>query len=80
MSVFDTSINVRFSPCMHRQVITETTGSRRIVDGEVWDDICERLVCLDCGEYVTEEEVRAAWGQVPQELPLPKEEVSHADE
>jgi hypothetical protein len=74
--MFDSSTNIHFSPCLHRRVTTEITGSRRIVEGEVWDDIQERLVCLECGEYVTEEEVRAGWGQ----FPFSKEEVSHGDD
>jgi hypothetical protein len=69
----DHSTNVYYSRCMHRHVTTVITGSRRIIDGEVWDDIRERLMCLECGVYVTEEEVRAGWGQHP----LPKEEKSH---
>ena len=74
--MFDYSVNIRFSPCLHRRVTTEITGSRNIIEGEIWDDIQERLICLDCLEYVTEEEVRAAWGQ----LPVPKEEASHGDD
>ena len=74
--MFDYSADIHFSPCMHRRVTTEITGSRNIIEGEVWDNIQERLVCLDCLEYVTEEEVRAVWGQYP----LSKQEVSHGDD
>jgi hypothetical protein len=49
-----------YSPCMHRHVVVVTTGSRRFVEGEVVDDIVDHLQCLDCLEYVTEAEVRAA--------------------
>lgn len=73
--MFDYSVNVHFSPCMHRRVTTEITGSRRFIEGEVFDDIQERLICLDCLEYVTEEEVRAVWGQTP----APKLEEPHDD-
>ncbi len=78
--MFDYSANIYFSPCMHRRVTTEVTGGRHFSEGEVWDDIQERLVCLECGDYVTEAEVRASWGQVAQELSIPKEEVSHGDD
>jgi len=78
--MFDSSANFYFSSCMHRRVTTEIAGGMHFSEGEVWDDIQERLVCLECGEYVTEEEVRARWGQVLQEVSLPKKEVSHGDD
>jgi hypothetical protein len=49
------------SPCMHRHVVVDTSGGRRFVEGEVIDDILVRALCLDCGEYLTESEVRGAW-------------------
>lgn len=52
---------LRFSPCLHRRLTTVTTGGYHFSGGCVWDDIRERLMCLDCLEYVTEVEVRAAW-------------------
>ena len=60
----DFSANLLFSPCMHRHVVVVITGSRRFSQGEVTDDIQERLQCLDCLEYVTEAEVHAAWDGV----------------
>jgi len=60
----DFSANLLFSPCMHRHVVVVITGSRRFSQGEVTDDIQERLQCLDCLEYVTEAEVRAVWNGV----------------
>ncbi len=71
--MFDSSANIYFSRCMHRRITTVTTGGLHFSEGEVWDDIREMLMCLECGEYVTEEEVRAGWGQ----FPLPKEEKSN---
>ena len=59
MNDFSTHINVL--PCLHRRVVLDTTGSRHFSEGEVCDNIQERLLCLDCMEYVTEAEVRAAW-------------------
>jgi hypothetical protein len=56
----DFSANIRFSPCLHRHTVLITIGSRRFVEGESVDDIVEHLLCLDCLEYVTEAEVRAA--------------------
>jgi hypothetical protein len=57
------------SPCMHRHVVVVTTGTRRFVEGEVVDDIVEHLQCMDCMEYVSEAEVRAARiGKSPEPL------------
>ena len=50
-----------YSHCLHRHVVTVTTGGRRFSQGEVDDNIKVRLQCLDCLEYVSEAEVRAAW-------------------
>lgn len=69
----DFSINIHFSPCMHRQITTVVTGGVHFSESDVWDDIQEKLLCLDCLEYVTEAEVRTAWGQ----WPLSTEEVPH---
>ncbi len=63
--MFDYSDFMNYTPCMHRRVEVEASGARSFSEGEVFDDIQERLVCLDCGEYVTEVEVRAYWGKVP---------------
>jgi hypothetical protein len=58
-SVLD--VHRSYSPCMHRNVVVDTSGSRRFVEGEVIDDILVRALCLDCGEYLTESEVRGTW-------------------
>jgi len=60
----DFSANLQFSPCLHLHVVPVTTGSRRFSQGEVYDDIQERLQCQDCLEYVSEMEFRAAWNGV----------------
>ena len=57
----DFSIHVNLLPCLHRHVVSVTTGSRRFVEGEVDDDIKEYLLCLDCLEYLSEAEIRARW-------------------
>ena len=44
-------------PCPHRNVVLDTTGGIHFSGGEVWDDIQERLLCLDCMEYVTEADI-----------------------
>jgi hypothetical protein len=49
------------SSCMHRHVVPVTTGSRRLCQGEVFDDIKVFYQCEDCMEYVSEVEVRGAW-------------------
>jgi len=57
----DLSANIHFSACMHRNITVVTTGNRRFVQGEVTDNIVEYIQCMDCLEYLTEAEVRAAW-------------------
>jgi hypothetical protein len=54
----DFSVQVIVLPCLHRHVVVDTIGGVHFSAGEVWDDIQERLLCLDCMEYVTEAEVR----------------------
>ena len=66
----DFSANLLFSPCMHRHVVVVITGSRRFSQGEVTDNIQECLQCLDCLEYVSELEVRAAWSGQSLEVEL----------
>ena len=65
----DFSARLLYSPCLHDHVVVDTTGSRRFRAGEVEDDIQERLRCLDCLEYLSEAEVRAAWGEEGAENP-----------
>lgn len=59
----DWSANLIYSPCMHRRVVVDASGGRHFTAGEVWDDILVRVLCLDCLEYLSEAEVRAAWDQ-----------------
>lgn len=59
-----------FSPCMHRNVVVDTSGGRRFVEGEVTDDILVRALCLDCGEYLTEFEIRGAWDGESHEIEM----------
>ena len=47
-------------PCPQRNVVLDTTGGMHFSAGEVWDDIQERLLCLDCMEYVTEADIPTA--------------------
>lgn len=57
----DFSAIFQISPCMHWHVVAVSTGSRRFSQGEVYDDIQDCLLCLDCLEYVSEAEVRVSW-------------------
>jgi len=59
--ISDFSTPLYFSPCMHWHITTVLVGRRCFVRGETWDNIEEELLCLDCGDYVTEAEVRARW-------------------
>ena len=65
-----------YSPCMHRNVVVDTSGGSRFVEGEVTDDILVRALCLDCGMYLTESEVRGTWSgeNLPAEIDLQLEE------
>ena len=64
----DFAFRFNFAPCPHRHVITATTGGMHFTDGDVWDDIHEELMCLDCGESLTEEEIRLGWSGKPLEV------------
>ena len=50
--------------CLHRNVQVIHTGSMHFSGGEVWDDIEEKVLCLDCLMILTEAEVRASWGDI----------------
>ena len=63
-----TDMDSFYSSCLHKNVVVDLSGGRRFVDGEVTDDILVRALCLDCGEYLTESEVRGAWDGEPLEI------------
>lgn len=67
--VSDTSTPLQFQGCPHRHVTTVTSGGMHFSEGEVWDDIEEHLLCLDCMEYLTEAEIRLGWSGKPHEVP-----------
>ena len=49
-----------YSRCPHRHIIVETRGGRIFHEGEVFDDLHEVCVCLDCTETLTDAEAYAA--------------------
>ena len=53
-----------FSQCMHRRVRVIQNGGMHFSEGQVWDDIEEKVLCLDCLMILTEAEVRASWGDI----------------
>ena len=57
----DYSVDLNYAPCPHRRIVAAPTGGMHYSGGEVWDDIHDRLLCLDCMEYLTEAEIRARW-------------------
>ena len=73
----DLSIHLNFIACMHRRVVIETRGGMHFSEGETWDDIQERLFCLDCMEYVTEAEVSAVRTNITLEINQPQMEIPH---
>ena len=55
-----------FSSCLHLHIQVVYNGSRTFSEGEVYDDIQEQVICLDCLKNLTEEEVRTTWlGWIP---------------
>ncbi len=40
--------------CPHRRTTTVTTGGYHYSAGEVWDDLRDVIVCLDCGKQLPE--------------------------
>src|SRR5690242_18821820 len=50
-----------FSPCLHRHVKVVTKGSMQFSGGDVWDNLQEQVLCLDCMCTLTEMEVRESW-------------------
>ena len=50
-----------FSHCMHRRIQVIHNGSRTFYAGEVFDDIQEHVLCLDCLQTLTEADVRDTW-------------------
>jgi hypothetical protein len=50
-----------YSPCMHRNIVVDSSGSRRFVESEVTDDIKVRCLCMDCGMFLTEAGDSGTW-------------------
>ena len=50
-----------FSSCLHRHIQVIHNGSRTFSEGEINDDIREQVLCLDCFEILTEDDIRATW-------------------
>jgi hypothetical protein len=74
----DLSIHINVLPCLHRNIVLDTTGGMHFSAGEAWDDIQERLLCLDCLQYVTEAEVRfAQHNYLPKSNQTIQMEISH---
>lgn len=67
----DYSTPLYFAPCMHRRVVVDNTGGRDFSEGEVSDNIQERLLYLDCMQYLAEADIRARWSEGWPEVPLP---------
>ena len=76
----DFSTRINYSPCLHRHIVTVTTGGRHFSQGDVWDDIHESLLCLDCMECFSESEIRGRRnGAVPEDQYDPSQEVDDVD-
>jgi hypothetical protein len=75
--VNDFSAHIYFAPCLHRRVVLDITGGVHFSAGEVRDNIQERLLCLDCMEYVTEADVRRAQDATFNLTLSVRKEVSH---
>lgn len=44
------------TPCPHLHVILDATGGWHFSQGEPWDNIRVRLFCLDCMNYIEEDD------------------------
>ena len=58
--------------CPHRHVKLFSRGNRSFNAGEVWDDIEDQYVCLDCWKTLSITEVRAVWHGQPILAPNPR--------
>ena len=67
------------STCLHLHITVETVGARRFIQGEVVDNIEERLRCLDCLEILSEAEVRSAWNGNAHFVEIPIQEADCGD-
>lgn len=45
--------------CRHRRIEAFAVGGYHYSGGDVWDDIRDIFVCLDCGKQIPEEDVPA---------------------
>ena len=50
-----------YSACLHRHIEVVTTGRRQFCEGDVWDNFCEQVICLDCQCVLSELDVRETW-------------------
>lgn len=41
-------------PCQHKNIIMDSSGGMRFVEGDVFDDIRFYATCLDCGQILAE--------------------------
>jgi hypothetical protein len=63
--------------CRHRHMKVFTRGGMHFDEGEVWDDITEMYVCLDCSRELSQTEVRAVWLGHPILFPNPRKRRPH---
>ena len=50
-----------FAHCLHRHVQLIHNGSMTFSEGEVFDNIQEQVLCLDCLTTLSEADVRTSW-------------------
>jgi hypothetical protein len=46
------NLQKKLTPCEHKNTAINTTGGFHFSGGEVWDDLEDTVICLDCGETI----------------------------
>jgi len=49
--------------CPHLHTVIDTSGGYHFSGGEAWDDIKERVLCLDCGQEIPSKQTGTATSQ-----------------
>jgi len=50
-----------YSYCPHRHIQVVTIGTRTFYASEIWDDIFEKVICLECQCVLSKKDVLETW-------------------
>lgn len=59
--MFDDYSEPEFTNCMHRHIQVNTKGKMYFSGGDIYDNLQDQIICLDCMRTLTEREVRERW-------------------